>query len=76
MMTNGEHDSAWWDVMTRKIPNIDTDLELLAKSIYYRNQLEYFKELERIGEITRETYVEQLTFLGEKQGFVKRKCNS
>ncbi len=71
MMTNGQHDSAWLDVMTKRIPSIDIDLELLTKSIYYRNQLEYFKELERIGEITREVYVEQLTFLGEKQGFIK-----
>lgn len=71
MMTNEQHDNAWLDVMRNRVPNMDTCLELLTKSVYYRNMLEYYKEAYRMEEISHDDYVDVLRFIGNKQGFVK-----
>lgn len=69
MMTNEQHDDAWLDVMTKRVSNMDVNLELLTKSVYYRNMLEYYKELYKIDKITTADYVEILKFMGEEQKF-------
>ena len=69
MMTNEQHDDAWLDVMTKRVSNMDVNLELLTKSVYYRNMLEYYKELYKMDKITTADYVEILKFMGEEQKF-------
>ena len=56
-----------------RILNMDANLELLTESIYYRNQLEYYKELYSIDNIKYEDYVEILKFIGEEQNFITKK---
>lgn len=66
-------ENEWIRLIEKHISNMDANLELLTKSIYYRNQLEYYKELYSIDNIKYEDYVEVLKFIGEEQEFITKK---
>lgn len=49
LMTNGQHDSAWLDVMTNQIPSARKELDQIERDLRKRNGLEAANILVKLG---------------------------
>lgn len=68
MLTVGEHDSMWKDVMGCQIPNAANYIRILTNQIGFMNDLSILKELSRINVISDKEYAEALIDLGNHTG--------
>ena len=64
MLTVGEHDTMWKDIMGSKIPNIDNNIRILTNQIGHYNQLMIVKELHELKVISDLDYAQSLISLG------------
>ena len=69
MMTVGQHDNAWLDVMTKKVPNMDHNLMCLAKYTRLHTELELIKECLDNELCTHDEYKEMLKKIAEQAGY-------
>ena len=60
MMTVGEHDLAWLDVMRKRVPSIDQSLAEISASIRYRNILFLLGEAYRVNLLSLNDYADLL----------------
>jgi hypothetical protein len=60
MMTVDEHDSAWLDVMRKRVPSIDRSLAEISTSMRYRNILFLLKEAYRVNLLSLDDYADLL----------------
>ncbi len=70
MLTVGEHDTMWKDVMGRRVPNIDHNLVVLTNQMGYRNQFEVLKELKKGQIIDDRSYYKAMVTLGRVTGLL------
>lgn len=76
MLTVGEHDSMWKNVMGSCIPNITDNLRILANQIGHRNQLDVLKELHDGKIISDKDYYETVAKMGKAVSLLNEKeCN-
>jgi hypothetical protein len=71
MMTVGEHDSAWLDVMRNRVPSIDQSLAEISASMRYRNILFLLKESYRVNLLSLDEYADLLRVEMTNKGLVK-----
>ena len=64
MLTVGEHDAMWKDIMGSKIPNIDNNIRILTNQFGHYNQLMIVKELHGLKVISDLDYAQALISLG------------
>jgi len=64
LLTNGEHDSMWRDVMGHQVPYGVEYLKHILNQIGYQNQITIMKELYSEGVLTKKEYLNGLIDLG------------
>lgn len=76
MLTVGEHDSMWKNVMGSCIPNITDYLRLLVNQIGYQNQFDILKELHDGKIVSDKDYYETVAKMGKAVCLLNEKeCN-
>lgn len=70
MMTVGQHDNAWLDVMTNQVPTINHNLMILTKNVRLHTMLEYLDRSKELGLCTEEEYRRNFKKLAEDMGFI------
>lgn len=65
MLTVGEHDSMWKDVMGSCIPNITDNLRIFVNQIGYQNQIDVLKELHDGKIVSDKDYYETIAKMGK-----------
>lgn len=76
MLTVGEHDSMWKNVMGSCMPNITDNLRILVNQIGHRNQLDVLKELHDGKIISDKDYYETVAKMGKAVSLLNEKeCN-
>ena len=68
MMTVGQHDSAWLNVMNREIPNGVEYVKILAVELRRANTKSVIKELKTAGLMTDEAYYKSMLNMLEGMG--------
>lgn len=73
MLTNGEHDSMWKNVMGTQIPISVECLNEIQAQLHYSNMLKVLEDLKAVGDILPyDVYVENLIGLGVFTGLYKK----
>ena len=70
MMTVGQHDTAWLDVMGNRIPNMDHNLMILTKYVRLHTMLEYLDKSKELGFHSEDEYRRDFKKLAEDIGFI------
>lgn len=65
MLTVGEHDNMWKNVMGSCIPGIENNLIILANQVGYRNQFDILKELHNGKIVNDKDYYETIAKMGK-----------
>ena len=60
MMTVGQHDNAWLDVMTKQVPSGVENLRILTNQVGYYNQYLALTKLKELELISEKTYADNM----------------